>query len=126
MFLGWNPTKGEIESWLIVEELEISHKDNISYKFKPRHYLERYVFNEIHKSLFSEFPTLFQECITRLEDTHPMNRVRSMEWTEESIMRLKRVNNKFSHAVDFWLDNIVAGYITEFAIDTSKYYSVMK
>jgi hypothetical protein len=34
------------------------------------------------------------------------------------------VNNKFTHAVDFWLDNIVVGYITEFAVDTSKSYSV--
>jgi hypothetical protein len=32
------------------------------------------------------------------------------------------VNNKFTHAVDFWLDSIVAGFITEFVVDTAKSY----
>jgi hypothetical protein len=32
------------------------------------------------------------------------------------------VNKKFTRAVDFWLDSIVAGFITEFAVDTSKSY----
>jgi hypothetical protein len=59
-----------------------------------------------------------------LKDTHLTKRVRSVEWTEESIMRLKRVNNKFMHVVDLWLDNIVVGYIIEFAVDTSKCYNV--
>jgi hypothetical protein len=27
-------------------------------------------------------------------------------------------------AVDFWLDNITAGFITEFAVDTMKSYTV--
>jgi hypothetical protein len=27
-------------------------------------------------------------------------------------------------AVDFWLDSIVAGFITEFAVDTKKSYNV--
>jgi hypothetical protein len=33
------------------------------------------------------------------------------------------VNNKFTCAVDFWLDSIVVGFITEFAVDTVKSYS---
>jgi hypothetical protein len=28
--------------------------------------------------------------------------------------------------VDFWLDNIIAGFITEFAVDTLKSYIVAK
>jgi hypothetical protein len=39
------------------------------------------------------------------------------------IVQLQQVNNKFMCAVDFWLDNIVAGFITEFAVDTVKSYS---
>jgi hypothetical protein len=116
--------KEEIERWLIVQELDISHKYNRIPRFNPRQYLERYVFNEIHESFFSDFTTLLQEWITKLKYTHLMNRVISMEWTEESITWLKRVNNKFTHIVDFWIDNIVLGYINSFAIDTSKYYSV--
>jgi hypothetical protein len=49
-----------------------------------------------------------------------------MEWKEESIARLKMVNNKFTRAIDFWLDIIVVGYITEFVVDISKSYSVSK
>ena len=39
------------------------------------------------------------------------------------IIQLQHINNKFTHAVDFWLDSIVAGFITEFAVDTTKYYT---
>jgi hypothetical protein len=28
--------------------------------------------------------------------------------------------------VDFWLDNIVAGFITEFAVDTAQYYNAVE
>ena len=33
------------------------------------------------------------------------------------------MNNKFTHAVDFWLDSIVVGFITKFTVDTTKSYS---
>jgi hypothetical protein len=39
------------------------------------------------------------------------------------IMQLQKVNNKFTRAIDFWLDNIVAGFITKFAVDTTKSYN---
>ena len=33
------------------------------------------------------------------------------------------MNNNFTGAEDFWLDSIVAGFITEFAVDKTKSYS---
>jgi hypothetical protein len=60
----------------------------------------------------------------RLKDTHLTNQIRPVEWTAENIARLERVNNKFMCAVDFWLDNITVGFITEFAVDTVKSYTV--
>jgi hypothetical protein len=39
------------------------------------------------------------------------------------ITHLQQVDNKFTRVVDFWLDNIVAGFITEFAVDTVKSYN---
>jgi hypothetical protein len=39
------------------------------------------------------------------------------------IVELQQVNNKFTHAVDFWLDNIVVGFITEFAVDITNSYT---
>jgi hypothetical protein len=38
-------------------------------------------------------------------------------------MQLQQVNNKFTRAIDFWLDIIVAGFITKFAVDTAKSYN---
>ena len=45
------------------------------------------------------------------------------EWNPQLIERLKRVNNPVSRAVYFWVDNILEGYITEFAVDTITSYS---
>ena len=36
------------------------------------------------------------------------------------------MNNKFTRAVEFWLDNIVSRFITEFAVDTLKSYNTME
>jgi hypothetical protein len=61
----------------------------------------------------------------RLKDTHPTYQIRKLEWTLVEIMQLQRVNNKFMRPVDLWLDNIVAGFITEFAADTAKSYTAI-
>jgi hypothetical protein len=39
---------------------------------------------------------------------------------------IQGVNNKFTCIVDFWLDNIVVGFITEFAVDTAKSYTTVE
>ena len=39
------------------------------------------------------------------------------------IERWKRVNNPISRVVDFWVDSILEGYITEFVVDTITSYS---
>jgi len=58
-----------------------------------------------------------------LKDSYPTNQIRRVEWTTENIAQLDKVNNKFTHEVDFWLDNIIAGFITEFIVDTMKSYT---
>jgi hypothetical protein len=52
-----------------------------------------------------------------------MNQIRQLDWTPVQVEQLQQVNNKFTRAVDFWLDSIVAGFITEFVVDTTKSYS---
>jgi hypothetical protein len=59
----------------------------------------------------------------RLKDTHPTKMIRPVEWNDGNIAQLERVNNKFTHVVDFWLDNITAGFITDFAVDIMKSYT---
>ena len=36
------------------------------------------------------------------------------------------MKNKFTYIVDFWLDRIVVGFITEFEVDTPKSYNAVK
>ena len=62
----------------------------------------------------------------RLKYTHPTNWIRPVEWTAKNIARLERVNSKFTHAMDLWLDSITVGFITEFLVDTSKSYTIVE
>jgi hypothetical protein len=59
-----------------------------------------------------------------LKDTHSTNQIRLVVWIVENIARLERVNNKFMHAVEFWLDKTIVGFIIEFPVDTPKSYTV--
>jgi hypothetical protein len=38
-------------------------------------------------------------------------------------VQLQKVNKKFTRAVDFWLDNVIVGFIIEFVVDTAKSYT---
>jgi hypothetical protein len=123
MLRPWNPTKEEIEAWLRTKELEFAQKDNRNPRITPRKYLDKYVFTDLHEVFFCDFLHLLQEWILRLKDNHATNWIRQLDWTPVQIEQLQQVNNKFTRAVDFWLDSIVAGFITEFAVDTVKSYS---
>jgi hypothetical protein len=123
MLRPWNPTKVEIKGWLRTQELEFSQKDNRNPSITPRKYLDKYVFTDLHEIFLCDFPHLLQEWILRLRDNHATNQIRQLDWTLIQIEQLQQVNNKFTHAVDFWLDSIVAGFITEFSLDTAKSYS---
>jgi hypothetical protein len=123
MLRPWNPTKEEIEGWLRTKELEFSQKDNRNPSLTPHKYLDKYVFTDLHEVFFCDFPHLLQEWILRLKDNHATNQIRQLDWTPVQIEQLQQVNNKFTRAVDFWLDSIVTGFITEFAVDTTKSYS---
>jgi hypothetical protein len=45
-------------------------------------------------------------------------------WTPELVKRVEAVDNRTSRAVDFWMDSILGGYITEFSIDCTQAYNV--
>jgi hypothetical protein len=82
------------------------------------------MFIDLHKVFFCDFPQLLHEWILRLMDNHAMNWIRQLEWTPVQIEQLQQVNNKFTRVVEFWLDNIVVGFIIELEVDTMKLYSV--
>jgi hypothetical protein len=62
--------------------------------------------------------------ISRTEQT--FHTVVPRRWTPELIQEVNIVSNKISHTVDFWLDSIVGGYITEFVIDCTQSYSIVE
>ena len=43
-------------------------------------------------------------------------------WTPELVCRLEALGDKIAQVVDHWLDQIIGGFITEFAVDTSISY----
>ena len=45
------------------------------------------------------------------------------EWGDQLVQEVTNVSNVVSRAVDFWVDSILQGYITKFAIDTINSYS---
>jgi hypothetical protein len=72
---------------------------------------------------FCDFSHFLQEWLLRLKNNHPTNEIRQLEWNPMEIMQLQKVNNKFTCLVDFWLDSIVARFITEFVVDTMNSYT---
>ena len=42
------------------------------------------------------------------------------------IQQLKEIDNRASRAFEVWLENILEGYITEFAVDRVKSYNDVK
>jgi hypothetical protein len=115
--------KEEIESWLKTKDLELAQKDNRNPQLIPRKYLDKYVFIDLHELFFCDFPHILQEWIKILKDNHPKNRIRQFEWNPEEIAQLQQVDNTFTRAVDFWLDNIVSRFIIEFVVNTMKSYN---
>jgi signal recognition particle subunit SEC65 len=81
MLRPWNPTKAEIKNWLRTKELEFIQKDNKNPRITPQKYLEKYVFTDLHKVFFCDFPHLLQEWIQRLKDNHATNYIQHLEWT---------------------------------------------
>ena len=46
-----------------------------------------------------------------------------VKWSAQLIRKLTSVSNPISRAIDFWVDSILQGYITEFAVEMITLYS---
>ena len=47
----------------------------------------------------------------------------TVEWIDQLVREITSLSITISRAVDFWVDSILQGYITEFAVDTITSYS---
>ena len=77
----------------------------------------------MHEIFFTTFPSKLHAWLSRLaENKTSTHSDRPVEWTPEAIERLKRTDNSISRAVDFWLNSLLEGFVTKFAVDTLKAY----
>ena len=74
------------------------------------------------------FPSELYAWLSRLAQSNVTfsSRIRPTKWTPEAIQRLERADNSISCAVDYWLNSLLDGFVTEFAVDTLKAYSEAK
>jgi hypothetical protein len=108
------------------KELEFAEKDNIHPKLTSGKYLEKYICSDLREVFFYDFSHLLMEWLLILKENHPTNRISELEWNIEEIAKLQQENNKFTRTVDFWLESIVVGFITEFVVDTAQSYTEAK
>ena len=86
--------------------------------------VDEYKYSYIHKVFFAEFPVILHEWLSRLV-TRKTNfqRREAVIWNDRLVCEVTSVSNSISRASDFWVDSILQGYITEFAVDTITSYS---
>jgi hypothetical protein len=83
------------------------------------------VFTYLHEIFFVDFPNILEEWIQRLvEHNGRFLTVVPKNWIPELIRQVNTISNQVSHTIDFWLDSILGGYITEFSIECTQSYSV--
>ena len=70
---------------------------------------------------------MLHEWLSRLATQQTnFQRREAVEWSAQLIRELTSVRNPISGAVDFWVDSVLQGYITEFAVETITSYSEAK
>ena len=123
----WQSTKPQIQDWVDFKALEFTWEERKGFWLNPIEWLGQYLYTDIHEILFSEFPIVLHECFSRLETQQTnFQGGEPREWNPQLNHRLKSVSNPVSRAIDFWVDNILEGYITEFVFDTITLYREVK
>ena len=84
----------------------------------------QYIYTDIHKIFFAYFPIVLHEWFSRLETRQTnFQRREVVEWTDQFVCKINSVSNPICRVVDFWVNSILKGYITEFAVETIASYS---
>ena len=98
--------------------LEFAQDESTRSWLSAENWLDRYIYTYIHEIIFAEFPIVLQECFSILVTRQTkFQRREVVEWSAQLIHELTGVSNPISRAIDFWVDNIFEGYITEFAVE---------
>ena len=120
----WNTSREEIQKWVESKEKEFTERENKNPQIFVEDCLQRYIFTDLHESFFAMFPSELHAWLSRLVEKETFSqRVRPMEWTPEEIQRLERTDNPISCAIDYWLNSLLDGFVTQFVVDTLKAYN---
>ena len=120
----WHSTKPEIQDWVDFKALEFAQEERKGSRLNPTEWLGWYFYTCIHDIFFFELPILLHEWLSKLATQQIYFQGREpTEWNPQLIRRLKSVSNFVSRVVDFWVNNILQGYITEFVVDMVTSYS---
>ena len=120
----WHPTKKEIKEWMDSKMLTFTQEESTGTWLSAKKWIDEYIYSDIHEIFFAEFPILLHEWLLRLATKQTnFQRRETVEWSDQLVHEVTSVSNSISRAVDFWVDSILQGYITEFAVDTITSYS---
>ena len=65
----WFPSKTEIQKWIKDQEKDFIEDQNKNPNLSTKHWLERYIFTDIHEILFGGIHQELYEWLARLVDT---------------------------------------------------------
>lgn len=120
----WHPMKEEIKNWVEVREKEFVEQEHRNPRLLIESQLQRYIFSNIHEIFFATFLGELHTWLSWLAKNKTFNHNdRPIRWNLELIQKLKQTDNPVSRAIDFWLNNVFKGFMTEFTVDTLKAYS---
>jgi len=85
------------------------------------------LYTKIHENFHCSFPIELYERIARLADDKGSWRLDGpIVWTPDLVRRLESSEDKIPRAIDHWLDQVIGGFVIEFAVDTLVSYSEAK
>jgi hypothetical protein len=114
----WRPNKEEIGKWLDAKEIKFFIDHNKNPWRSVDKCLRRYVFIDFHEIFFAKFSNIFAEWIKGLDEKIEIfHIVVPRNWTLELIRKVNSIRNRISRVVDYWMESVLGGYITEFSVD---------
>ena len=120
----WHPELSEIKAWFETKTKEFAEKENINPNCDSEAWLQKYIYIDVHDVFFATFLSELHWWLARLADcSGHVQSDQPVQWNQEVVQRLKNTDNVVSREVDFWLTNLLSGFITEFTVDTVKAYS---
>ena len=70
--MRWKPLKAELKEWLERKEDEFMEEETRGLSISPQYWKDRYLYSDIHRIFFFEFPILVQEWVKRKTEINTM------------------------------------------------------